>query len=456
MLPSLRVLVLYDPASTYTATVLEHIRSFAMLPHEVVFAGGVRGTTLATPLDAFDVVIIHYSIRLIAEDYISPSVAQALPGFTGLKVLFIQDEYDETETARRWIERLGIGLVFTCVPEAYIDAVYPRARFPGTTFVQTLTGFVPAEYERPLDAPPMASRSLMLAYRGRELAVRYGLLAREKVEIGRRMKALCTERGVPVDIEWDEDKRVYGADWFRFLTSARATLATESGANVFDFHGDIKRAVQADQRAHPGLTWDELYQRHVAAHDGHIRMNQVSPRVFEAIAVGTGLVLFEGHYSGVLEPHRHYIPLAKDYSNVDEVLAKLADTAFMEALVRRAHEEIILSGRYSYRAAIQAVAAEIEKKARRVRTRELFTIVVGSMPDGARPTYDPKIMDAQLKSVITSIPLLLGEAETHVGAVMSAGHLLARGAWRALPNGLRIQLRPLLPQVRSVVRRLKP
>ncbi len=456
MLPSLRILVLYDAGATYTATVMEHIRSFSMLPHEVVFACGVGKAELTVPLDAFDVVILHYSVRLIGEDYIAPSVAAALPGFAGLKVLFIQDEYDATETARRWIERLGIGLVFTCVPDAYREAVYPQARFPNTTFVQTLTGYVPAEYERPLDATPIAARPLTLAYRGRELAVWYGRLAHEKVEIAWRMKALCAERGVPADIEWTEDKRIYGADWFRFLTSARATLATESGANVFDFHGDIKRAVQADQQAHPELGWEALYQRHVAAHDGHIRMNQVSPRVFEAIAVGTALVLFEGEYSGVLQPDRHYIPLAKDYRNVDEVLAKLADAPFVEALVQRAHAEIILSGRYGYRAAAEAWGAEIAQRARRVRTRELFWVCAGSEAPGARPVVDQKLMDRPLNAVMTSQPLLLAEAEGTLTAPLSPSHLLARGAWRALPIGLREQVRPLLPRFRSAVKKLKP
>ena len=45
----------------------------------------------------------------------------------------------------------------------------------------------------------------------------------------------------------------------------------------------------------------------------------ISPRHFEAAALRVCQVLFEGRYSGVMEPMRHYIPLRKDFSNFDEV-----------------------------------------------------------------------------------------------------------------------------------------
>jgi hypothetical protein len=83
-------------------------------------------------------------------------------------------------------------------------------------------------------------------------------------------------------------------------------------------------------------------------------MNQVSPRVFEAVAVRTALVLFEGKYSGVVEPDTHFIPLRKDFGNIDEVLAKVQDDSYLEALTARAHRDVIGSGNYSYRTFVGA------------------------------------------------------------------------------------------------------
>src|SRR5262249_54439151 len=71
-------------------------------------------------------------------------------------------------------------------------------------------------------------------------------------------------------------------------------------------------------------------------------------KVFEAIACKTALILFEGEYSGILRPHRHYIPLRKDFSNVDLVLSHLADDDYLEAMAQHAYDDIVASGRYSY------------------------------------------------------------------------------------------------------------
>jgi hypothetical protein len=76
-------------------------------------------------------------------------------------------------------------------------------------------------------------------------------------------------------------------------------------------------------------------------------MNVISPRVFEAIALRTALVLFPGEYAGALEPERHYIPLQKDFSNFAEVVERLRDTAALERLTGVAFDEIIGSERYS-------------------------------------------------------------------------------------------------------------
>src|SRR5438309_551145 len=82
--------------------------------------------------------------------------------------------------------------------------------------------------------------------------------------------------------------------------SCRATLASESGSNVFDFDGTLAPAVEAALKVKPDLTFEEVYRRFLTSYETQEIMNQVSPRVFEAVALRTGLVLFEGTYSGVV------------------------------------------------------------------------------------------------------------------------------------------------------------
>lgn len=39
----------------------------------------------------------------------------------------------------------------------------------------------------------------------------------------------------------------------------------------------------------------------------------------------TAQVLLEGYYNGIFEPWKHYIPIKKDCSNLDQVFAASAD-----------------------------------------------------------------------------------------------------------------------------------
>jgi hypothetical protein len=219
-------------------------------------------------------------------------------------------------------------------------------------FVPVLTGYVPLDAES-LRPVPMRARPISIGYRGWNLGYWYGDLGREKVLIGKWMKEACERRGLAADIAWEEAERFYGDDWFGFLGRCKATLGTESGSNVFDFDGTLRRRVEAELRANPGATYEEVHAKHLAAHEGKIVQNQISPKVFEAIACRTALILFEGRYSGVLEPQRHYIPLKKDFSNVDEVLGQVQDDDYLEALTSRAHRDIVQSGRYSYRGFVE-------------------------------------------------------------------------------------------------------
>jgi hypothetical protein len=58
------------------------------------------------------------------------------------------------------------------------------------------------------------------------------------------------------------------------------------------------------------------------------------------------MILYPGHYSGVVSPWKHYVPLAKDHSNMDEVVEILRDSARAEAMILCAYNEVALNPEY--------------------------------------------------------------------------------------------------------------
>ena len=122
----------------------------------------------------------------------------------------LQDEYDTTSTTWKWIQQMGIHVLYTVVPGDYVAAAYPPERFPHTEFVSVLTGYAPIRLEGRTQTKPLAERAYVLGYRGRELPFWYGRLGQEKRTIGLNMKRICAERGIPCDIEWADEHRLYG------------------------------------------------------------------------------------------------------------------------------------------------------------------------------------------------------------------------------------------------------
>jgi phytoene dehydrogenase-like protein len=61
------------------------------------------------------------------------------------------------------------------------------------------------------------------------------------------------------------------------------------------------------------------------------------------------MILYEGKYSGILQPWRHYIPLRKDHSNMAEVVSALRDAKRCEEIADQAYREVARGERYSYK-----------------------------------------------------------------------------------------------------------
>ncbi|MBA2653510.1 MAG: glycosyltransferase [Gammaproteobacteria bacterium] len=355
----LEMLVLYDANSIHVSTISEHLRAFKKYSkNNIYYANATGNIDCYIDLSVFDVVVIHYSIRINTnncDSSLSPHYIRALKNYGGFKALFIQDEYDTTNIAKTKMLDIGIHTVFTTVPKAYVDAVYPPAEFSHIDFIQTLTGYIPEHLNNLGDITPLHTRKMWIGYRGRDLPYWYGNLGREKFIIGKEMKRICSAKDIPIDIEWETDKRIYGDNWYKFLSSCRTTLGTESGSNVFDFTGEISRNIQLAMKQNPSVTYEEIFERFLCADEGKIVMNQISPKIFEAIALRTGLVLFEGSYSGIIEPDLHFIALKKDFSNFDEVLTKIGDDNYLQKMTTRSFDDVVKSGRFSYKAFINEI-----------------------------------------------------------------------------------------------------
>ena len=341
-------------------TVREHISSFSQHSQ---FAVIPINTALGFPSwlsrIEFDGILLHYSLFGSGHYPMDRTFVDYLDqNTTSFKIAFFQDEYYFCPKRFAFIKEHGIDCIFTLLEERYHD-IY-RERTGVESIHTTLTGYVGAKliamgqrYARSESA-----RTVDIGYRGRELLPYMGQAAREKTWIAQEFKrqAAVAAPDLVLDIETKEFKRLYGKDWYRFLGNCKGSLGVEAGVSVFDLDGEVYDAYLELSAAFPEAGFDSMVERLgpvMARWEDRIFYRTISPRHFEAAAFGICQILFEGSYSGILEPWTHYLPLRKDFSNFDEIVARFKSTSARSEITKAAYRDLIDEGTYAYQRFIE-------------------------------------------------------------------------------------------------------
>ena len=302
----------------------------------------------------FDAILIHYSICILFDYFVPPAVRELIRDFRGPKIQIIQDECRWVDRMAGTIADLGIGAVFSSLDLETLPRVYHHKELNHVLFYSSLPGYLGGRYLT-LNPPTIAERRLHVIYRGQQLPPWYGRGAKEKHQIGEQATRMAAEHGLAADIKTREDDRIFGDPWIRFLISGKAVLGVEGGVSVFDFDGSIERAAKEFAAAAPSATWDDIWERAVHPHDGNIIHRTITPRIFESILCRTALVLYPGHFRGLLHPWEHYIPLQRDGSNEAEVARCLRDDLYLQDLADRTYAHIINNPRLHFSTYVAAI-----------------------------------------------------------------------------------------------------
>lgn len=244
------------------------------------------------------------------------------------------DEFLGLQSLRDMLVEARIDLLLTALEPALWDSVYPVAQRP-FALRRFLTSYVDDGLMRRTSSD-LAGRAIAVSYRAWEAPAWLGEMGVLKREVGLKAAAWAATRGHRADVAVDGERRLVGDAWIRLLGASRAVVGVEGGSSLIDPTAQPPTATtpQAEIRA-------------------------MSPRHLEAAATRTFQVLVEGDYSGVLEAGVHYQPVRRDLSDIEVALDFSRDAQRAQAMVDRAHAEIVASGRYSWRTVVREIADQV-------------------------------------------------------------------------------------------------
>ncbi|MBL64053.1 MAG: hypothetical protein CMI30_11675 [Opitutae bacterium] len=302
----------------------------------------------------FDAVILD--VTLLCSRWGQPDVLERckkeysfVADLDAVRFAFPQDEYDCNELLDDWMMEWKVDVVFS-VLESHREVLYPRYHEKGE-FQLSYCGCLD-EKLLSFQPKPFADRTIDLGYRARKLPPYFGRLGQTKWTIGREVDRLARAAGLRTDVVLGDGKRLFGNDWINFINDCKFTLGANSGSSLLDPRREIQQAVRRYLADSPDATFEEVEAACFPGQEGKYEFTAISPRVLETAALGSGQILVDGAYSGIVEPWEHYLPIRPDASNFDEVFEAMGDVAEMERMIKRCREAILDCRflRYSFQA----------------------------------------------------------------------------------------------------------
>lgn len=365
----MKILVLdYSSIAVDRNTILEHLYSFQNYSdHQVLYINAYYWIPPFLHLLPFDMIIYHYTFlsqKWSGKEHFSKLTkkVEKLKKCGAYSVAMPQDEYVNSDLLNEFFKKLNVHSLYTCLEESEWEKVNPKAKSGLKHYKTVLTGYID---DRSLNLVPKyykphSERSLDIGYRARKLPFWLGKHGTIKWRLTEIFQAACKKTNLNVDLSNRYEDVFMGDSWYEFLADCRVVLGCEGGSSLHDPDGEIRKEVDLYMDMHPDASFEEVDKNVLKGRDGNLNLFAISPRHFEAVMTKTCQVLVEGNYHGIFKPDIHYIPLKKDFSNIDEVLLKIQDQDYCEKMAEKAYEDIVLNSDYTYRKFVNEIMSDAE------------------------------------------------------------------------------------------------
>ena len=234
------------------------------------------------------------------------------------KTYFIGNEYKLMPEKLRFINRMKFDIVFSQTNNIKVHELYKKNLnskiewSPNCLVDQEVFNYKINFNDRPIT----------IGYRSYPSPFYIG--NNERVEIANFFQNFSDKRGLVSDISLESKDRFNANDYARFLNNCKFQIGTEAGTDYFELTDNVRNEVNSFLQSKKA-DWSEIYELFFKSRIQKLPMRIISGKNIEAAACGTIQILFEGEYNGFLKPDIHYIPIKKDFSNINEVELKMND-----------------------------------------------------------------------------------------------------------------------------------
>lgn len=330
----------------------------------------------------FDIVIFHNTFLNLLWDRKKREIV--LKQFNGLwkdsaRGALFQDEYVYCNANCEFINSMDIDVVFSVFDKSVWPMLFPVKLIGKRKIVRVLTGYVDEETLKYISQMESEKRTIDIGYRANQTNYslgRQGILKSEITEVFN--KRLKNEPDIIGDIQNTIGTRnlFQGWEWYKFLKRCRTMVGCMGGSSIYDPEGKLyEQLLPYKYQKYTSGLYQRLEKGFINKYKCGLDITALSPRCFECAMTKTCQLLVEGSYNGIMRPGVHYIEVKRDFSNLDEVFEKVRDKEFCEKIADNAYEDLIASGKYTYRRFVRNIIRVMEPYERKGKKHK-FTKVL--------------------------------------------------------------------------------
>lgn len=353
-----KIIVLHALREDSRATTINHAACFGryILDYQVEY---VNIFGIVPQESASDLVIVTYELVALRNLPIWSELVKRMTPIlrnSKMRVLMPQDDYSRSDVLDDFIVGQNFDFVFSPITRD-LEQLYPQSMGRGVKFHEAFTGyFQDSDWIRLQSfSKPFEDRSVDLGQRVRHLPPQLGEKAGQKGRLAIEFGQLALQVGFTCDVSTRAQDVFLGDNWWKFLGNSKFTVSRKGGASMADPDGDLADKVRRYQMRHPNATMEQISRRLSFKGGREGDFSAISPRLFEAAALGVCQILEPDHYVDGFEPWVHYIPLAEEFSNVDEVFRAMKDVKRCTDIIQASQELLLQSNDYSYDAFVRRV-----------------------------------------------------------------------------------------------------
>jgi hypothetical protein len=249
------------------------------------------------------------------------------------------NEYREMPQKIRFAKSAGVDYIASQLPLAAARWLYADCKAG-----QVLCA--PPGLNSSIYRPVTGSRPIDIGFRGQLYEHAFTLGDQERFTVLRRFEESRESWGLTKDIRYERQSR---EEWSDFLNQCRGIIGAESGTYFLERDDHTRLAVLEHMEHHPTATFQDVYDRFFRDYPYPVSGKAISSRHFEPIGTKTCQLLLEGNYNGILKADEHYISIKKDFSNIEDAVARFKDEDYRSTVVTRAYEYVLAGHTYDHR-----------------------------------------------------------------------------------------------------------